>query len=80
MTRSRRRGELDDRVEVWSAFPDARLKYPDGDVEWLTDTKLMDVPGARVFLGTWSVDEARSAAGVAPETDRECVRVGREAE
>lgn len=91
LVRDRIGGALMD-VDVWSVEP-ARVEFDDGDVMWFLPSTAMEVRGQvlldddglspadenQAVVDTWSLEEARQRIGRgAPETDRECVRVGPE--
>jgi len=78
MTRGRRGGVLSDSIEIWIVLPE-RVAYEDGDCDWFGPFEFLDLPEACTYVGSWTVEEARSRVGDAyPWEDTQCVRVGRD--
>lgn len=75
LTRDRSEGELSVYLDIWLYRPEY-LRYDDGDVTWIAPLELVD--RAATFFGSIEFSDAYSQLGASvPDSERECVRVGR---
>lgn len=74
ITRDKRNGVLSDIVEVWLVKPDL-MRFEDGDVMWLPSLEYVDTE--TTHFAEWSLDKCRKEVYTIPETERECLAIGK---
>jgi hypothetical protein len=74
LTRDKRNGVLSEIIEVWLVKPDL-CRFDDGDVMWLPNLNFVD--SETTHFAEWTLDQCRKECYVVPETERECIVVGK---
>lgn len=73
LTRDSYEGVPETHVDVWTAPPVRRDDYAGDFIEWLDESD----EGIAFHLDALTVAEAKLRFRTVPDTDRECVRIGR---
>lgn len=74
LTRNKCGGVLANMIEVWLVRPELH-KFEDGDVMWLANYALVDTQDT--YFGEWTIQKCLKECFVYPETERECIVIGR---